>query len=214
MPKLMRHLPVDARGYPIPWIIFRDASNQPYFAINDSRRVLIAKQHRLCSICGEALQTLPSDNSCWLIGGPLSALHENGSYNNPALHRLCGIYALKVCPYLALPSWSRNAKVGNKMAERIPADMLGPATMGFQDPTSHEPHLARKPSFFVFIKTHEYEINPKTTNIRPQKPYLGIEIWLDGNRITGRSGLDLLRQWYDELPVELRVGVQLPAVIG
>ena len=39
VPKMMRTLPRDARGYPIPFIVVIDRAGKPQFTINDAQRV-------------------------------------------------------------------------------------------------------------------------------------------------------------------------------
>jgi hypothetical protein len=138
----MRGLRRDSRGYPEPWILYRDETGKAHFSINDSGRVEFAKIDRLCSICGAPLLD-QGEKSMWMIGGPMSALHPDGAYNDPAVHRLCGIYALRVCPYLALPSWGKTTSVGEKIAAAIPPERRGAAVVGFHNPTPINPVLGQ-----------------------------------------------------------------------
>jgi hypothetical protein len=55
IPKRMRGLRRDSRGYPEHWVLYRDETDKAHFSINDSGRVEFAKIDRLCSICGAPL---------------------------------------------------------------------------------------------------------------------------------------------------------------
>jgi hypothetical protein len=100
MPKRIANLPRDARGYPIPWNVFISQAGEPQFTVNDSLKHAWARQRNLCPICGEA-----NDEIRWFVGGPKSAFLVNGWYMDLPGHEECEEYALKVCPYLATPSY-------------------------------------------------------------------------------------------------------------
>lgn len=101
VPKRMRTLERDARGYPIPFIVLRDKLKQPMFTINDVRRTTECRTRRLCSICGKRLDTM------WFVGGTRCFIHDRGAFIDPPLHYECGEYALQVCPFLAMPSYNK-----------------------------------------------------------------------------------------------------------
>src|SRR5436190_18407869 len=104
IPKKMKALGKDERGYPIPYIVLRDANNKPNFAANNTLRQLKSLVEKRCPICGSKL-----DQLLWFVGGPLSAFHEHGKYLDTAMHYECMTYALQVCPYLAAPHYAGNA---------------------------------------------------------------------------------------------------------
>ena len=103
MPKLMRTLPRDERGYPIPWIVLVDASGNPQFTINDVRRTDAARKKRLCAICGKRMAV----GQAWFIGGSRCFLHPRGAFIDGPTHYWCGEYALQVCPFLAARSYAK-----------------------------------------------------------------------------------------------------------
>ena len=98
LPKSMRTLERDARGYPIPFIVVRDRLGQPQFTINDGDRVEQCRKKTLCSICGKRITGSP-----WFVGGSRCFVHERGAFVDPPVHRECGTYAMRVCPFLATP---------------------------------------------------------------------------------------------------------------
>jgi len=115
IPKLMRTLERDTRGYPVPWIVLRDKRGAPQFTINDTRRVRECIRKRLCAICGKRLET-----SVWFVGGSRCFLHEHGAFLDPPLHFECGEYALRVCPFLAAPRYSKRIGAGKLRTEDVP----------------------------------------------------------------------------------------------
>jgi hypothetical protein len=102
IPRRMRHLPLDSRGYPVPAGVLIDSSGTPQFAINREDERLRYLREQRCSICGARLT-----GARWFVGGPLSAFAPGGSYYDPPMHWECSHYALRVCPYLAAPRYDR-----------------------------------------------------------------------------------------------------------
>jgi hypothetical protein len=52
IPPCMAHLPLDDRGYPIPWSMFTDQSGRPHFTINDDRKRFESFVRDICPIPG------------------------------------------------------------------------------------------------------------------------------------------------------------------
>lgn len=102
IPKLMRTLERDPRGYPIPFIVLRDKSGRPQFTINDVRKTEPARIKRLCQICGKKLEKL-----VWFVGGARCFTLAQGAFVDGPVHHECGQYALQVCPFLALANYSK-----------------------------------------------------------------------------------------------------------
>ncbi len=95
IPKRMRTLSRDLRGYPIPHIVLIDRLGQPQFTINDHVKVLDCLKKKLCAICGKRI-----NDGFWFTGGEQSFLHEAGAFLDPPSHLECAEYALIVCPFL------------------------------------------------------------------------------------------------------------------
>lgn len=54
LPRTMRELPVDKRGYPVPWFV--DWINgEPEFRAMDRRKLFRAVKENLCWVCGKPL---------------------------------------------------------------------------------------------------------------------------------------------------------------
>lgn len=164
VPDRMKHLDHDHRGYPIPYIVFRDNDNKPHFTINDDTKVSRCKHEELCAICGVRLL-----RGRWFVGGPMSALHPNGAYIDPPLHHECMRFALQTCPYL----------ISTKYTKRIDGGTLDPAKapdhLHLIDPTMDP----TRPKIFVAVMAVGQWLTPNGY-VKPKHPYRGLEFWRDG----------------------------------
>ena len=59
VPERMKHLDRDHRGYPIPYIVFRDSDNKPHFTINDDTKVCRCQTRRTMRDLWRSLATWP-----------------------------------------------------------------------------------------------------------------------------------------------------------
>lgn len=172
VPAEMQHLPRDRRGFPIPEIVFRDHAGLPHFTINDTAKSIQALAEERCPICWGKLT-----RGRWFVGGPLSALHENGAFADPPGHRACVTYALQVCPYLAAPSYAKRID-GETLIDRAGIAVA-------LDPTV----VAARPEIFVAVmavgQSVRWGMNP---TIRPKRPYRAIEYWRHGVRLADAEG--------------------------
>jgi hypothetical protein len=164
IPDQMKHLPRDERGYPIPYIVFRDSDRKPHFTINDQSRVQKCKTADICSICGKGLF-----RGRWFVGGPGSALHPNGAYIDPPLHHECMQFALQTCPYL----------LSEKYTKRIDGKTLDPAkapgVIGLLDETMDP----TRPQIFVAVMAIGQSYTDRGY-IVPIRPYRKMEFWRNG----------------------------------
>jgi len=174
IPKKMRGLGKDARGYPIPFVVLLDTDGAPHFAINDDRRIARCIGERRCAICGSRLPRL-----LWFVGGPASAFHVDGCYRDTAMHHECMRYALQVCPYLAAP----------KYLGRIDAAGLDPAKLPkgcpalFLDPTL----IPERPPLFVAVASIGQKLIRRDEGgfyLQPLRPYTAVEFWRHGKLLS------------------------------
>jgi hypothetical protein len=185
IPDRMKHLPLDPRGYPIFAMAYRDASGRAHFTINDEakRQRMIARD--LCSICGAPLW-----RGRWFIGGEKSAFHPHGAYIDPPMHKECAHYALRVCPYLAAPSYAK---------------LLDGATLAADDPVLTinqtaiiSPSTADevRPALFVAVHARGQSSHaaPGGGVIRPARPYIAVEYWRHGEQLAREEGEELCRE--------------------
>ena len=181
IPKKMNAMRRDKRGYPIPFIVVTGEDGTPYFTANHEPRRLRCILENRCSICGTRL-----DSSVWLVGGPVSAFHEFGAYRDPGLHHECMEYALRVCPYLAAPRYMGRIDDANIAYDNLPAGVIG-----FLDPTM----IAVRPDVFVAVGARRQIVTPGGENVRPSKPYVAVEFWREGERISAEAAEPMLAEY-------------------
>lgn len=143
IPKIMRTVERDHRGFPIPYIVLRDRTDRPQFTINDQRKVELARRKRLCSICGKKLAA-----AVWFVGGSRCFMHPQGGFVDGPMHHECAVYALRVCPFLAAPSY------GKRIDDRLLAPGAEPEGMGLLK-VAHM--LPDRPERFGLGETSNYE---------------------------------------------------------
>lgn len=102
MPHNIAKLPSDERGYPIPkFVATRNGIRDFRLMDYDFRTQCI--RDKICWICGEPLRKYFS-----FIAGPMSCL--NRTVIEPPSHIRCAHYAVRVCPFLAVPNMRRNER--------------------------------------------------------------------------------------------------------
>jgi hypothetical protein len=123
MPRNMRSLPVDSRGYPVPFFV------EWINGVPDFRVASMGAMHRcvltkLCWICGKPLGRLLA-----FTIGPMCAINRISS--EPPQHPECAEYAVQACPFLSMPKMRRRkddlpdlAPPPGIMLERNPGVML------------------------------------------------------------------------------------------
>lgn len=93
IPDFLSHLPVDSRGYPVPYfIIVKDGVPNFKFVDNDKRKD--AFDRKICGICGKKLDK----KEFWFVGGPL--MLKNRVATDIHMHGKCAKASLSLCPYL------------------------------------------------------------------------------------------------------------------
>jgi len=95
IPARMRHRPIDARGYTVPWFV-EWIDGKPDFRVMDRNKWMRALRDNLCWLCGEKLGTLRT-----FVIGPMCVVNRITS--EPACHRDCAEYAARGCPFLTIP---------------------------------------------------------------------------------------------------------------
>lgn len=107
MPGGIARLPVDGRGYPIPWFVDRAAplyNGNPDFRIMDGKRLKLAIRERRCWVCGEPNRTK------WavFVAGPMCGINRTSA--EPPCHSWCAEWAVKACPFLSVPKRLRDER--------------------------------------------------------------------------------------------------------
>ncbi|MFD1557053.1 hypothetical protein ACFSHT_15740 [Paraburkholderia silviterrae] len=99
LPQRMRALPVDSRGYPVPYFVDW-IDGKPDFRVMDSRKLAACVYYKRCWICGEPLGQYKA-----FVIGPMCAVNRVSA--EPPSHTDCAKFAAQACPFLALPKAAR-----------------------------------------------------------------------------------------------------------
>jgi hypothetical protein len=95
IPRRMQSLPVEARGYPVPWFV-EWINGVPDFRVMDRRKWGLSLRFGHCWLCGE-----PVGASRTFVIGPMCGVTRTTS--EPANHLECAEFAAKACPFMTLP---------------------------------------------------------------------------------------------------------------
>jgi len=98
-PENIAQLPVDERGYPVPYFVAH-IDGVPDFRVVDHAKVLNATIEQKCFICGSKL-----DQLFHFAMGPRSGLLMRT--NHAPSHKECIEYSLETCPFILYPNTQR-----------------------------------------------------------------------------------------------------------
>lgn len=96
LPSRLKRLPVDARGFPVPWFV-EWIDGKPDFRIIARGAFQRAMGRRLCWICGQPLLS-----TLTFVVGPMCVINRISS--EPPCHMECGRFAATGCPFLTTPA--------------------------------------------------------------------------------------------------------------
>lgn len=96
IPARMQQLPIDTRGYPVPWFV-EWINGEPDFRVMDSRKWARAVKFGNCWLCGEQCGLLRT-----FVIGPMCAVNRVTS--EPPCHSECAAFAAMACPFMTLPA--------------------------------------------------------------------------------------------------------------
>ena len=108
LPPMMERLPIDPRGFPVPWFVSKIDGEWNFQAV-DPRKVMGAHTGGICWICGGKLHR----NRAFVIG-PMCAVTRTNS--EPPSHVQCATFAARACPFLTKPRM-RRMPVGEGMRD-------------------------------------------------------------------------------------------------
>jgi len=92
-------LPVDERGYPVPYFVaFVDG--KPDFRLTDSKKYVACIKERRCWVCGD-----PLGKYLAFTIGPMCAINRTTA--EPPEHFECAEWSVKGCPFLSKPQMVR-----------------------------------------------------------------------------------------------------------
>lgn len=112
LPPRMRHLPLDHRGFPVPWFVAW-IDGAPDFRVIAEGKIRAAVRHGHCWLCGEKVGAFKT-----FVIGPMCAVNRVSA--EPPSHLECAVFAAEACPFLTRPKMRRNEK-------DMPAESKAPA---------------------------------------------------------------------------------------
>ena len=118
LPERMRHLPVDARGYPIPEFVSHIDGERDFRVVSLDHLAKCIRED-VCWICGQALDDLKA-----FVIGPLPALQAIS--NEPPSHIECAEFAVAACPFLLLPKAQHRANDDPRVQKMVGATKGNP----------------------------------------------------------------------------------------
>ena len=98
-PPRIAKLPLDRRGYPVPWFVPM-VNGEPEFRAMDPAKFRQALQERRCWVCGEPLGAYLA-----FVIGPMCAITRTTA--EPPTHRDCARWSAVNCPFLSRPHMVR-----------------------------------------------------------------------------------------------------------
>lgn len=99
LPARIAKLPVDKRGYPVPWFVAW-VDGEPEFRAADGQKLVEAIEFKRCWVCGDLL----GHHYAFTIG-PMCAVNRISS--EPPSHLECAEFSVKACPFLSRPHMRR-----------------------------------------------------------------------------------------------------------
>jgi hypothetical protein len=114
MPPEIARLPVEKRGFPIPYFV-EMRNGEPDFTAVHPQKILDANKKGLCWICGQPVKGL----MCFTIG-PMCTVNRISL--EPPSHLTCARFAVRSCPFLSQPLAKRAPNMGGP--ETVPGIML------------------------------------------------------------------------------------------
>jgi hypothetical protein len=177
IPERIRALPVDERGYPVPWFV-EWIDGKPEFRVADGEKWMRAVRYRICWVCGQKLGSY-----LIFVLGPMCGITRTTT--EPACHLDCARFAAQACPFLIRAHMIRRGQ------EEL-------AAMGV---TSSGNAIKRNPGVALLWTTRSFEVwrpAPGEMLISVGDP-LEVEWWSAGRKATRaeveesiRTGLPLL----------------------
>lgn len=101
VPPRMATLPIDSRGYPIPWFVATLSDGSRDFRVADGAKADKARRFGNCWVCGDVVGRIHT-----FVIGPMCAVNRTTS--EPGCHRECAEFSVMACPFLTLPRAKRN----------------------------------------------------------------------------------------------------------
>lgn len=148
VPPAMEDLPIDRRGFVVPWFVqwieregslvpTADGVGHPEFRIMNRDKWMQAVIRRLCWVCGGKMGSVKV-----FVAGPMCGVNRTSS--EPPSHRDCAIWSAMNCPFLSNPRMIRREdEVSNNASLRENAAGIA---------------LSRNPGVTMLWYTRQYEV--------------------------------------------------------
>lgn len=117
LPDRMKSLPVDERGYVVPWFVAWE-DGKPEFRAMDGAKWREAVRFRKCWVCGERL-----GRHMTFVAGPMCGINRTSS--EPPSHLECAQWSARNCPFLNNPEMVR------RVDDKLGALSACPGVAGF-----------------------------------------------------------------------------------
>lgn len=137
LPDRMKGLPIEERGYPVPWFVDWTDDGKPEFRAMDRRKFVRAIKEKLCWVCGQTL-----GRNMVFVAGCMCGINRTSS--EPPSHYECALWSAQNCPFLSNPLMVRRED------EVINNAALRDAAAGFA--------ITRNPGVTMLWVTRHYEV--------------------------------------------------------
>lgn len=118
LPECMASLPVDHRGFPVPFFVAWH-EGKPVFPAMDPRKFVQAIKRDLCWVCGKKNFAY----KCFVIG-PMCCINRINS--EPPSHYQCARFSALNCPFLAQPRMKRATQMNEAGQTTLKGEVMGP----------------------------------------------------------------------------------------
>lgn len=187
LPKTMHDLPIDDRGYPVPWFV-QWVDGKPEFRAMDGQKLSRAISEKRCWVCGEKRGVYST-----FVVGPMCGINRISS--EPPSHNECAKWSVVNCPFLSNPRMVRREDDVVNNAHLV-ENSAGQA-------------IARNPGVTLLWTTRQFEILKVPNGILFQMGEPESVAWYANGRTasrtevvesvrTGLPNLQLLAQQQDE----------------
>lgn len=117
LPERMQTLPVDERGYVVPWFVDW-LDGKPEFRAMNPKKWIEAVKYRKCWVCGETLGRYMT-----FVAGPMCGI--NRTSGEPPSHHECATWSARNCPFMKNPEHIRRVdETVHPNPENCPGFML------------------------------------------------------------------------------------------
>ena len=99
LPSRLKKLPLDSRGYPVPWFVDW-IDGEPEFRAMSGEKFKRAINERRCWVCGGRLGLYKT-----FVAGPMCLINRTSA--EPPSHHDCAEWSARNCPFLSRPHMER-----------------------------------------------------------------------------------------------------------